>query len=208
MTTDLAGLAPRIQLSPSTHPPTTHPHTHTHVAPSLQVNGFDSFPLHLSLRLPLSLSPCPSQIFALSVLISLCLLHPHISPCTLFFCAFLFHFFIPFLHYLSISSLPYFSFLSLSLPFSLSLSYLECVLHMYEGCDKVLPSAQTQPSIQRAKSVRCGEKDGEKNGESSEWGEERDRRRNEEIGRMEGKKEVKRRNTGGKCNAASCYLLN
>lgn len=35
------------------------------------------------------------------------------------------------------------------------------VLHMYEGRDKVLPSAQTQPGVQKVKSARCEERGGE-----------------------------------------------
>ena len=133
LTTDLAGLAQGYNYV-SIYLPTAHTHTHiaAAAAPSLQVNGFDSCPLHLSLSPSPSLPPslsflCPSQMFALSVLISLRLPHLRTSrrrPPPLCLCISSFVSSITF----SISSLPHFSFLSSSPhPLFLPLSYLECV---------------------------------------------------------------------------------
>lgn len=93
-------------------PSTNRPHTHTHTliaaaaAPILQVNGFDSCPLHLS---P-SLSPSPSLPPSLSFLLSysnVCSLRLNLPPSSsppyippLPSSSVPLHFFICFLHYL------------------------------------------------------------------------------------------------------------
>lgn len=150
LTADLAGLACRMRLC--LHPPTNRTHTHIHTlasAASLQVNSFDSCPLHLSQSCALSCH--------LSILVK-CLLSPFSSlpvlftskrrPRTVSTCAVPFQFPIHFLVAFHLFIIPIqFPFprpsCFLFLPHSLPPTYLGYVLHMHEGCGKVLASAQT-----------------------------------------------------------------
>lgn len=130
-------------MSPSTHQP--HAHTLTSAA-SLQVNSFDSCPLHLSQSCTLVLSSlCPPQVFTLSFLVSPRPFYLQTSspPVQFFFNLPFISWLLPIIFIIPIQ----FPFprpsCSLFLPHSLPPTYLGCVLHMHEGCGKVLASAQT-----------------------------------------------------------------
>lgn len=116
-------------MSPSTH----HPHTHSHTHQACRLMALT--PVHsISLCPLLSLSRCHFFVLVkclLSFLISLRLLHRRISSLSQPPHAFLFRFSISFLHYFSISSLPHFSFVfSLFLPLSPCRTWSACCIYM------------------------------------------------------------------------------